>query len=155
MDAAYWIMCDWPAGAGRLFSALADRNPIPATDHPLQRMFATKMGYHLLGALRSMGSDRIEIIDEALKVWLLTERGIYVDGRRRAQAEDAGQLTIDVVDAMRRLEGRELLNRGSIKSWEEAGAVVVVDKKVLLSSVLETVEALEHCCRMTRRWCCQ
>lgn len=142
MDGAYEVIRDWPSGGYRLFSALADRNTDLHTDHPVRRIFATRLGYQLLGSLRSIDGRKVDIIDDALRHWLLVDRGIYLDGRRRAKVERDGALAIDVADAMRRLEGRTA-TAASIGSWIDAGAIRMVGKKVLLSTVTSTLRTLD------------
>lgn len=141
MEAAHVVMSDWPQSADPLFEALADRNGDADFDHPVRRMFATEMGYRLLSRLQSLDGGLVSVIDDALEGWLLRERGIYIDGRRRVKTETSGDLAIDVADAMRRLEGR-IKNPMGIYSWVNAGAVTIVDKKVSLASVEQTLESL-------------
>lgn len=141
MDAAYRVMSDWPRNAGALFASLADRNPSPPIDHPVRAMFATRMGYRLLGTLRTIDGAEVGLLDEALEVWLLRERGIYLDGRRRVKVGDARGIGIDVADALRRLEGRSV-NPCGISSWVDAGAVEILGSKVALASVERTVDAI-------------
>lgn len=140
-EAAHAVLSDWPRSADALFSAIADRNVDADFDHPVRRMFATKMGYRLLGRLKSLDGRVVGVIDDALEPWLLRERGIYLDGRRRPKSERSGDLAIDVADAMRRLEGR-VKNYTGIHSWVDAGAAAMVGKKVSLASVKTTLASL-------------
>ena len=142
MDAAHAIMLDWPPSADRLFESVADRNPDPAPEHPVRRIFATRLGYHLLSPMRSVDGSDIRIIHGALEDWLHRERGIYLDGRRRPKVQAAGDILIDVADAIRRLEGR-MINPSSLRFWADAGAIEMVGRKVRLSSVDRTVARLE------------
>lgn len=141
VEAAHAVCSGWPRSADALFAAIADRNPDAGFDHPVRRMFATETGYRLLGRLKSLDGSVVDVIDDALEAWLLRERGIYIDGRRRAKQERSGDLAIDVADAMRRLEGR-LKNPTGIYSWVDAGAVLMVGKKVSLASVESTLSSL-------------
>lgn len=140
-EAAHAVSSDWPRSAEALFEAISNRNPEAKFDQPVRRMFATEMGYRLLGRLKSLDGSTIRVIDDALEAWLLSERGIYIDGRRRAKTERSGDLAIDVADAMRRLEGR-VKNPTGISSWKDAGAVVMTGKKVSLASVESTLATL-------------
>jgi len=141
MEAAHVVMSDWPQSADPLFEALADRNGDADFDHPVRRIFATEMGYRLLSRLQSLDGGLVSVVDDALEGWLLRERGIYIDGRRRVKTETSGDLAIDVADAMRRLEGR-IKNPMGIYSWVNAGAVIMIDKKVSLASIEQTLESL-------------
>lgn len=142
MDAAHRIITGWPASADALFAGIADRNPCPPTDHAVLSIFATRVGYQLLAPIRSIDGSDIDVIQVALAEWLYRERGIYLDGRRRAKVGVDGDVHIDVADAIRRLEGRAV-NPGAIKAWADAGMVDLVGKKVRLSTVEATVARLE------------
>lgn len=140
-EAAYEVIHSWPQSADGLFNSLADRNNDPAMEHPIKCIFATKMGYRLLEPLRSLGGRKIPLIEEALHKWLHGMRGIYIDGRRRPKVGSNGDLAIDVTDALFRLEGRSTEGRRA-RSWQEAGLITFVGKKVMLSSVLQSLENL-------------
>jgi hypothetical protein len=141
MEAAHEVMSDWPRSGDPLFDALAHRNRDADLEHPVRGMFATEMGHRLLSRLKSLDGAVVSVIDDALEGWLLRERGIYIDGRRRAKTETSGDVAIDVADAMRRLEGR-MKNPTGIYSWVDAGAASMVGKKVSLASVERTLASL-------------
>lgn len=141
MDVAYRIIGGWPQSAHALFSSIADRNPNPDLQQPVHRIFATRIGHRLLGRLKSVNGSMIHVLDDALKDWLLQERGVYMNGQRRAKVGCNGDVTIDVADALRRIEGRSIYPM-VIRSWEAAGAIKMVGRKVLLSSVNRTVDAI-------------
>lgn len=141
MEAVHQVILDWPRSAAPLFMALADRNTDADFHHPVRSMFATEMGYRLLSRLKSLDGVVVSVLDDALEDWLLRERGIYIDGRRRAKSKISGELAIDVADAMRRLEGR-IKNPAGIYSWVDAEAVSMIGKKVSLASVERTLAAL-------------
>lgn len=143
MDAADRIIRDWPKGMESLFSTIADRNPNPCDDHPVRSIFSTRTGYRLLGRIKSADGETIGVIEGALENWLLRERGIYIDGRQRPKVGVAGDVAIDMADALRRLEGRSGHPLG-IRSWVAAGTVNLVGNYVSLSSVEATVEAIAH-----------
>ena len=143
MDRVYAIFTDWPFAADALFAEIADRNPDPEVEHPIRAMFATRVGYRLLGTLESVNGGELTVLDEALEQWLLRERGIYLDGRRRPKVAGSEGLAIDVADALRRLEGRDV-NPVAIGNWLDAGAVEIVDGKVLLRTVERTVGAMRQ-----------
>ena len=141
MEAAHSFISDWPHSADALFNSIADRNPNPATEHPIQAMFGTQMGYRLLSPLKTLDGGEVNLLKEPLDGWLFRERGIYLDGRRRPKVADGGNIGIDIADAMRRLEGRNV-NPFGISAWADAGAVEMVGKKVVLASVERTVEKM-------------
>ncbi|MES2905259.1 MAG: hypothetical protein V4696_13825 [Pseudomonadota bacterium] len=141
VKAVHRIFLGWPQTADRLFANLANRNRSPSVIHPVRAMFATNMGYRLLGRLRSLDGRVIMVIDDAFEAWLLRTCGIYMDGRKRAKVVEADDIAIDVADAMRRLEGK-LSNPLAIRNWIEAGAVRMIGKKVSLESVTATVDQL-------------
>ena len=141
MHAAAEAVRGWPATANSLFSSLADRNSQPGLRHPVRSVFATAMGFRLLGKIKSIDGSAIRVIDDALEDWLLQERGIYIDGRHRPKLESSGDVAIDLADALRRVEGKSGKPHG-ISAWVEAGAVTWLGRKVSLNSVEATVEAI-------------
>lgn len=141
MDAACHVFARWPASADLLFASLADRNPEPAVAHPVRQIFGTRMGYLLLGELDAVDGSSIRVLQDALEDWQFRERGIYVGGQRRARAGHNGDAVIDVADAARRLEGRPV-DATYIRAWHQAGAISLLGKKVLLSSVERTASIL-------------
>jgi hypothetical protein len=140
MAAAHHVIEDWPTNMESVISSIAGRNPNPSIDHPLRSLFATRMGYRLLGPIKSIDGAGIRVIDDVLEQWLLNRHGIYIDGRQRAKVATEGDIAIDAADALRRLEG-EMPTLG-ISAWSSAGAIRMIKKKVSLQSVEKTAERL-------------
>lgn len=143
MDAAFQIIRAWPERVDGLFSSLANRNPEPSDDHPVRSIFSTRAGYRLLGRIKSVSGETISVLDDALQDWLMRKRGIYTDARQRPKVGAAGDIAIDVADALRRLEGRSG-HPNSIRTWVAAGAIKMIGRYVSLRSVEDTVEAIKR-----------
>lgn len=143
MNAAYDVISTWPKGIEQIFTALADRNPSPPTKHPVHSIFATRLGYRLLGGIKTSDGESIRLIDDALGAWLFRERGIYIDARRRPKIAAAEDVAIDMADALRKLEG-QAGHPLAIRTWAEAGAVQMIGGSVSLNSVDATVERIAN-----------
>lgn len=81
IEHAHDILHDWPAGFERLIADVAGRNPTPGTDHPVRRLFATRMGRLLLDPLRNVDGKPIGLLDTVVRDWLRREHG-YRWGQR-------------------------------------------------------------------------
>jgi hypothetical protein len=141
MHAADEIIRDWPRSMDAVILSLADRNQTPPRGHPVHSIFSTRMGYRLLGRIKSVDGTVIRLIEDVLEDWLLRERGIYIDGRRRSKVGVRGDVAIDVADALRRLEGQSVFSLG-ISAWAGAGSVEMIGRKVSLASVEVAVEEI-------------